>query len=80
VGLIKFIKSLFKKDDFDKDVMFKYTQLNTSSEKLNKVAHTIWFWGVKDLQDLQTHHPDMTRERLRQIVAKINRVVKASEK
>ncbi len=79
MGLKNFFKRIFKKKDFDRKVMIKYIALNTKSETLNRVAYTVFMWGMEDFKQLQEVHSDMTRERLRQIVAKINRVVSENE-
>lgn len=82
VGLIDFIKEVFHVYPFNKSSMKEYLSIKDiyKPETLQSIARAIAYGGAKDFQHLQRFFPDMTRERLRQIVMKIERVVKFHEK
>lgn len=83
MGLISFIKSFFKEKGFDSKVMeiYLYSEKVKRNNVLELIALPILYGGVKDYKMLQMFFPNLTRERLRMLVAKIHRIArKVNEK
>lgn len=78
MGLINFIKSFFKEKDFDSEVMeiYLYSEKVKRNNFLESIAISILYGGVKDYKTLQMFFPNLTRERLRILIAKIHRIVR----